>query len=77
MASPVLITVKQGPSSIMICPNLRVQLLLIVEFCLTHQVYFIPTGHVGPPLPCNKIKLVDVPDMNYFAKDGRGEVCRS
>jgi hypothetical protein len=25
-------------------------------------------------MPCNKIKLVDVPDMNYFAKDGKGEV---
>ena len=31
-------------------------------------------GHVGPPLPCNKIKLVDVPEMEYFAKDGKGEV---
>lgn len=32
-------------------------------------------GHVGPPLPCNKIKLVDVPEMEYFAKDGKGEIC--
>lgn len=29
---------------------------------------------MGPPLPCNKIKLVDVPDMQYYAKDGKGEV---
>lgn len=32
-------------------------------------------GHVGPPIPCNRIKLVDVPEMNYFAKDRVGEVC--
>lgn len=32
-------------------------------------------GNVGPPLRCNYIKLVDVPDMNYMAKDGKGEVC--
>ncbi|XP_015775908.1 PREDICTED: long-chain-fatty-acid--CoA ligase 1-like [Acropora digitifera] len=32
-------------------------------------------GHVGPPLPCNKIKLVDVPEMGYYAKDGKGEIC--
>ncbi|XP_046839052.1 long-chain-fatty-acid--CoA ligase 5-like [Xenia sp. Carnegie-2017] len=32
-------------------------------------------GHVGPPLPCNMVKLVDVPDMDYYAKDGAGEVC--
>lgn len=32
-------------------------------------------GHVGPPLPCNKIKLVDVPEMDYYAKDGKGEIC--
>jgi len=32
-------------------------------------------GHVGPPLPCTKIKLVDVPDMQYYAKDGKGEIC--
>ena len=31
-------------------------------------------GHVGTPLPCNLIKLVDVPDMNYFAKNNEGEV---
>ncbi|CAH1794140.1 unnamed protein product [Owenia fusiformis] len=32
-------------------------------------------GPVGPPLPCNLIKLDDVSEMNYFAKDGKGEVC--
>lgn len=35
---------------------------------------FVP-GHVGPPFPCNEIKLVDVPDMNYFSRDDKGEVC--
>uniref|UniRef100_A0A673BZW0 Long-chain-fatty-acid--CoA ligase n=1 Tax=Sphaeramia orbicularis TaxID=375764 RepID=A0A673BZW0_9TELE len=32
-------------------------------------------GHVGAPLPCNLIKLVDVPEKNYFAAKGEGEVC--
>nr|XP_057928584.1 long-chain-fatty-acid--CoA ligase 1a isoform X1 [Doryrhamphus excisus]XP_057928607.1 long-chain-fatty-acid--CoA ligase 1a isoform X1 [Doryrhamphus excisus]XP_057928618.1 long-chain-fatty-acid--CoA ligase 1a isoform X1 [Doryrhamphus excisus]XP_057928624.1 long-chain-fatty-acid--CoA ligase 1a isoform X1 [Doryrhamphus excisus]XP_057928630.1 long-chain-fatty-acid--CoA ligase 1a isoform X1 [Doryrhamphus excisus] len=32
-------------------------------------------GHVGPPLPCNAIKLVDVADMNYLAANNEGEVC--
>jgi len=32
-------------------------------------------GHVGPPLTCNAIKLVDVPEKECFAKDGRGEIC--
>ncbi|KAM4035239.1 long-chain-fatty-acid--CoA ligase 6 isoform 1-T1 [Anomaloglossus baeobatrachus] len=33
------------------------------------------SGHVGAPLPCNYIKLVDVEDMNYFASKGEGEIC--
>lgn len=32
------------------------------------------SGHVGPPLPCNSIKLVDVAEMNYLAVNGEGEV---
>ncbi|KAK6494198.1 long-chain-fatty-acid--CoA ligase 1-like isoform X2 [Huso huso] len=32
-------------------------------------------GHVGPPLPCCTVKLVDVAEMNYFASKGEGEVC--
>uniref|UniRef100_A0A4W6C0Y7 Long-chain-fatty-acid--CoA ligase n=1 Tax=Lates calcarifer TaxID=8187 RepID=A0A4W6C0Y7_LATCA len=32
-------------------------------------------GHVGPPLPCNSIKLVDVAEMNYLSVNGEGEVC--
>ncbi|XP_028263474.1 long-chain-fatty-acid--CoA ligase 5 isoform X2 [Parambassis ranga] len=33
------------------------------------------SGHVGVPLPCNIVKLVDVEEMNYFASNGEGEVC--
>uniref|UniRef100_A0A4W4HMT6 Arachidonate--CoA ligase n=1 Tax=Electrophorus electricus TaxID=8005 RepID=A0A4W4HMT6_ELEEL len=33
------------------------------------------SGHVGAPLPCNLIKLADVPEKNYFASKGEGEVC--
>ena len=31
-------------------------------------------GHVGMPSPCVDIKLVDVPELGYFAKDEAGEV---
>lgn len=31
-------------------------------------------GHCGPPLPCNIVKLVDVPEMDYYAKDNKGEI---
>ncbi|NWS54958.1 ACSL1 ligase, partial [Chunga burmeisteri] len=32
-------------------------------------------GHVGSPMPCNIVKLVDVQEMNYLAAKGEGEVC--
>ncbi|KAJ0002686.1 hypothetical protein NQD34_007835, partial [Periophthalmus magnuspinnatus] len=32
-------------------------------------------GHVGSPLPCNYVKLVDFVEMNYWAANGEGEVC--
>ena len=31
-------------------------------------------GHVGGPAPCTLIKLADVPELNYYAKDRKGEV---
>ncbi|KAK3697761.1 hypothetical protein QZH41_010323, partial [Actinostola sp. cb2023] len=33
------------------------------------------TGHVGAPAPCNQVKLVDVDEMGYYAKNGQGEIC--
>ena len=35
----------------------------------------IQPGHVGPPLPCNMLRLEDVADMEYFTAAGQGEVC--
>lgn len=51
----------------------------------------LTVGHVGGPLPCNDVRLVDVPEMGYFHTDkshgadsegngglpcnGRGEIC--
>lgn len=32
------------------------------------------SGHVGIPIPCNIVKLVDVEEMNYFASNDEGEV---
>jgi long-chain acyl-CoA synthetase len=31
-------------------------------------------GHCGGPASCSTIRLADVPELNYFAKDGTGEV---
>ncbi|XP_010638076.1 long-chain-fatty-acid--CoA ligase 6 isoform X3 [Fukomys damarensis] len=33
------------------------------------------SGHVGAPLPCNHIKLVDVEELNYWTHKGEGEIC--
>ncbi|KAL2091919.1 hypothetical protein ACEWY4_011717 [Coilia grayii] len=32
-------------------------------------------GHVGAPLPCAMVKLTDIPEMNYYAQNGEGEIC--
>uniref|UniRef100_A0A2K5ETD7 Arachidonate--CoA ligase n=1 Tax=Aotus nancymaae TaxID=37293 RepID=A0A2K5ETD7_AOTNA len=42
--------------------------------CLTVPGHWT-AGHVGAPMPCNLIKLVDVEEMNYIAAKGEGEVC--
>ncbi len=35
---------------------------------------FLLKGHCGPPTEAMMVKLVDVPSMEYYAKDGKGEV---
>ena len=35
----------------------------------------IRLGEVGVPTPVNHIKLIDVPEKEYFAKDRVGEIC--
>ena len=37
--------------------------------CVTLPGYW-ELNHVGPPLSCNEIKLIDVPEMECYAKDG-------
>ncbi|GMR59984.1 hypothetical protein PMAYCL1PPCAC_30179 [Pristionchus mayeri] len=32
-------------------------------------------GHVGGPAPWAQIKLIDAPELGYFSKDDKGEVC--
>ncbi|XP_014474921.1 PREDICTED: long-chain-fatty-acid--CoA ligase 5 isoform X2 [Dinoponera quadriceps] len=41
---------------------------------LTIQGDHVPE-HVGPPVACCCVKLVDVPEMEYFAVNNQGEVC--
>jgi len=41
----------------------------------SQTVHDIESGETGIPTSLNYIKLVDVPEKGYFAKDGVGEIC--
>ena len=47
---------------------------LINSYILICNCLLSAAGHVGPPVPCNIIKLVDVEEKEYYAKNGQGEV---
>ncbi|OQR71806.1 long-chain-fatty-acid--CoA ligase 1-like [Tropilaelaps mercedesae] len=40
----------------------------------TTSPFDLTAGHIGAPIPSVEIKLVDVPDLGYFAKDDIGEI---
>ncbi|XP_059476454.1 long-chain-fatty-acid--CoA ligase 5 isoform X2 [Neocloeon triangulifer] len=46
----------------------------VAPVTLTVQGDYVPE-HVGPPVACCSVKLVDVPEMEYFAVANQGEVC--
>ena len=46
----------------------------VAPISLTVQGDHVPE-HVGPPVACCCVKLVDVPEMEYYATNGQGEVC--
>ena len=37
--------------------------------------YHVDDGTVGTVLPCGAIKLIDVKEKNYLAKNNQGEIC--
>jgi len=74
------------------CPPYLLEFLKVVTRGLVFQGYGLTetsagscvshaddpnAGHIGPPLPCVEVKLVDVPDMEYLSTDRhpRGELC--
>ena len=50
-------------------------LQVIILFPASQSTSGLQPGHVGPPLPCNMVKLADVAHMEYFTSGGQGEVC--
>lgn len=48
---------------------------IIDDIVIFRFLWSLCLGHVGAPLPCNIVKLVDVAEMKYFAVNGEGEVC--
>ena len=39
-----------------------------------HYLHLSSLGQVGIPLPSVQVKLVDVPEMEYYAAEDKGEV---
>lgn len=50
-------------------------MLTIIQFTKTCSTGDYVPEHVGPPVACCQVKLVDVPDMEYYASGNQGEVC--
>nr|XP_029731299.1 long-chain-fatty-acid--CoA ligase 1-like isoform X1 [Aedes albopictus]XP_029731300.1 long-chain-fatty-acid--CoA ligase 1-like isoform X1 [Aedes albopictus] len=71
--SPTVLTFCRAALGCLICEGYG-QTECTAPITLTVQGDFVP-GHVGPPVSCNSIKLVDVPEMEYYASQQQGEIC--
>ncbi|XP_055592368.1 long-chain-fatty-acid--CoA ligase 1 isoform X2 [Uranotaenia lowii] len=71
--SPTVLTFCRAALGSLICEGYG-QTECTAPITLTVQGDFVP-GHVGPPVACNSIKLVDVPEMEYYASQQQGEIC--
>ena len=47
---------------------------LISSYVLNCTCLLSAAGQVGPPVPYNIIKLVDVEEKEYYAKNGQEEI---
>jgi long-chain acyl-CoA synthetase len=49
-------------------------MLYFILLLIKVQGDFVPE-HVGPPIACCCLKLVDVPEMEYYQINHQGEIC--
>jgi len=75
-SAPISSDIKKFATAVFNCPIPeaygQTEATLSITYCHPLEPEL---GHCGAPIECVMVKLVDVPEMNYFAKDMKGEIC--
>jgi len=74
-SAPLTSTVQRFLKNAFGCPV--IQGYGLTETCAGATIAFLrdtEIGHAGAPIACVEIKLVDVPDMNYYSDQHTGEI---